>query len=84
VWLSAGLFVVETCPYLVAILLRLDASIPAQIHGASPRGALTTGCQGRYEIMQETEYRGGDVLLWTDDADEVVSWIAERQDVMDS
>jgi hypothetical protein len=34
--------------------------------------------------MQETEYRGGDVLLWTDDADEVVSWIAERQDVMDS
>ena len=40
----AGLFVLETCPYLAAILLRLDASIPARLPGASPRGILTTGC----------------------------------------
>ena len=44
--LRAGLFVVETCPYLAAILLRLDASIPARIRGASARGTLTTGCYG--------------------------------------
>ena len=36
--------------------------------------------EGRYEIAEESEYQGGDVLLWTDDADEVVSWIAERRD----
>jgi hypothetical protein len=46
--LRAGLFVVETRPYLAAILLRLDASIPAQIRGASARGTLTTDCQGRF------------------------------------
>ena len=34
----------ETCPYLAAILLRLDASIPARCRGALARGTLTTGC----------------------------------------
>jgi hypothetical protein len=34
--------------------------------------------EGRYEIAEETEYQGDDVLLWTNDADEVVSWIEER------
>ena len=38
--LRAGLFVVETCPYLAAILLRLDASIPARIRGASDSAGL--------------------------------------------
>jgi hypothetical protein len=34
--------------------------------------------EGRYEIAEATEYQGDDVLLWTNDADEVVSWIEER------
>jgi hypothetical protein len=33
--------------------------------------------EGRYEIAEETEYQGDDILLWTDDVDEIVSWIAD-------
>jgi hypothetical protein len=36
--------------------------------------------EGRYEISEELEYQGGDNLLSTDSIDEVVSWIAERQE----
>jgi hypothetical protein len=34
---------------------------------------------GEYEITEESEYQGGDVVLSTDSADEVVSWIWERE-----
>jgi len=33
---------------------------------------------GRYEIAEESEYQGDDILLCTDDVEEVVSWITGR------
>ena len=41
--LSRGLFVVEA-PRITTNTHRFSASIPREIHGASPRGSFATGC----------------------------------------
>ena len=48
------------------------------MEGGIKEGSSEGGIQ--YEISEESEYQGGDVLLSTEDVDEVVEWIGERQE----
>jgi hypothetical protein len=57
--------------------IRVSAVIARR--GASDFG-IGCRCGTEFPILARFE----DVLLWTDDADEVVSWIAERPESTDS
>ena len=52
--LSRGLFVVEA-PRIAENTHRFSASIPREIHGATPRGSFTTGCYSRWGPFSSLE-----------------------------